>query len=280
MTSPQPTATAMATPTITSQCVSSAIVWVASVVHQTEASATIAPTDRSMPPPMITKVIPMLTTPITDAARRMVRLLSMLANCSPAVTTPTTQISSSATTRPGVAADAGAQHGEERVALLLRLERGLFDAGTVLAHAGTFPSMTRSRTVASSSSGGGGLVDDLALADDEDPVGETEHLLDLAGDDHDGDAAVGQRTDQLVDLGAGADVDAAGGLVEQQHPAVAQQPPGQHDLLLVAAGQGAHRAGDAVGTYVEAGGQLGRPASLLAAVEEAAAGRSGSSTTR
>ena len=103
--------------------------------------------------------------------------------------------------------------------------------------------MTRSRTLASSSSVGGGLVDHPALADDEDPVGEAEHLLDLAGDDHDGDAAVGEGADELVDLAAGADVDAAGGLVEQQHPAVAQQPAGEHDLLLVAAGQGAHGAG-------------------------------------
>ena len=55
------------------------------MVHHTEASAAIAPTDRSMPPPMITNVIPMLTTPITDASRRMVSALSMLANCSPAV---------------------------------------------------------------------------------------------------------------------------------------------------------------------------------------------------
>ncbi len=114
-------------------------------------------------------------------------------------------------------------------------------------------------------------MDDLALADDQDPVGETEHLLDLAGDDHDGDAAVGERPDQLVDLGAGADVDAAGGLVEQQHPAVAQQPSGQHDLLLVAAGQGADGAGHAVGGDVEAGGELGGAAPLLASVEEAEA---------
>ena len=62
--------------------------WVASVVAQTEASATIAPTDRSMPPPMITKVMPTVTTPMTEASRRMVRTLSTLAKRSPAVATP------------------------------------------------------------------------------------------------------------------------------------------------------------------------------------------------
>ena len=57
---------ASAVNTMTIQWKSSAIGWVASVVAQTDASATIAPTDRSMPPPMITKVMPTLTTPMTD----------------------------------------------------------------------------------------------------------------------------------------------------------------------------------------------------------------------
>ena len=57
---------ASAVTTMTIQWKFAAICWVASVVAQTEESATIAPTDRSMPPPMITKVMPTLTTPITD----------------------------------------------------------------------------------------------------------------------------------------------------------------------------------------------------------------------
>ena len=85
---------------MSSQCVSPAIVWVANVVAQTEQSARIAPTDRSMPPPVMTNVIPMLTTPMVEAKRRIVRVLSMLANRSPAVMTPAAQISRSATTRP------------------------------------------------------------------------------------------------------------------------------------------------------------------------------------
>src|SRR3954462_9585433 len=100
LTRPQPAPTSSAVTTMTIQCVSSAICWVASVVAQTEDSATIAPTDRSMPPPMITKVMPMLTTPITEASRRMVSTLSKSANRSPAVMTPTMHSSTSATTRP------------------------------------------------------------------------------------------------------------------------------------------------------------------------------------
>ena len=85
---------------MTSQVVEFARAWVASVVHHTELRARMAPTDRSMPPPVITKVMPTLTTPITAANRRMVSTLFGSANRSPAVTTPTTQSSSSATIRP------------------------------------------------------------------------------------------------------------------------------------------------------------------------------------
>ena len=60
------------------------------VVAQTDASPTTAPTERSIPPAVITKVMPMETTPITDASRRMVNRLSVLANRSPAVMMPTT----------------------------------------------------------------------------------------------------------------------------------------------------------------------------------------------
>ena len=48
---------------------------------------------------------------------------------------------------------------------------------------------------------------------------------------------VGQRGHVAVDLGLGADVDAARRLVEDQHLRAHRQPLAQHDLLLVAAGQ-------------------------------------------
>ena len=47
----------------------------------------------------------------------------------------------------------------------------------------------------------------------------------------------GQLVDQRLHLGLGADVDAAGRLVEQQHLRVQAQQPGEEHLLLVAAGQ-------------------------------------------
>jgi hypothetical protein len=63
--------------------------WLATVVHQTEASARIAPTLRSMPPAMITNVIPTVTTPITDAVVRMLSMLFQVRNSPGAVAVPT-----------------------------------------------------------------------------------------------------------------------------------------------------------------------------------------------
>ncbi len=63
LTSPQPTPTTIAVKRMPANPNS----WVATVVAHTEARATMAPTDRSMPPEMMTKVTPTVTTPITDA---------------------------------------------------------------------------------------------------------------------------------------------------------------------------------------------------------------------
>src|SRR5450830_347855 len=99
-TSPHTVPTASAAPTMTVQLVSRAMVWVARVVAQTDESPTTAPTDRSMPPAVMTKVIPTLSTPMTAARRRIVITLSTLANRSPAVTSPTTHRAMKAITRP------------------------------------------------------------------------------------------------------------------------------------------------------------------------------------
>lgn len=50
-----------------------------------------------------------------------------------------------------------------------------------------------------------------------------------------------QQMDQLVDAGLGTDVDADGRRVEDQDPRLGQHPLGQHDLLLIAAGQRRNR---------------------------------------
>ena len=51
------------------------------------------------------------------------------------------------------------------------------------------------------------------------------------------DALAREPAHEIVDAGLGADVDAAGRLVEDQDARLDREPLGQHDLLLVAAGQ-------------------------------------------
>src|SRR5699024_2429311 len=57
---------------------------------------------------------------------------------------------------------------------------------------------------------------DAAVAHDHDPVGHTDDLAHFGGDHDDALAGFGQFGDDTVDLILGADVDAAGGLIQDQ----------------------------------------------------------------
>ena len=84
------------------------------------------------------------------------------------------------------------------------------------------------------------LGDHAAVAQHADRVAEPEDLLQLGGDEQHRHAVVGESDDELLDLGLGADVDAAGRLVEDQQLGLGDQPAGQQHLLLVAAAEVAH----------------------------------------
>ena len=81
---------------------------------------------------------------------------------------------------------------------------------------------------------------DGAFEDGVDAVGEAQQLGQFGGDDDDALALVGQLLDDAVDLVLGADVDAAGGFVQDQQVRVGEHPLGQDHLLLVAAGELGH----------------------------------------
>ena len=108
-----------------------------------------APTDRSMPPPQMTKVMPMLMTPITEASRRIVMALSNEPNRSPAVAMPTTQSRTRAITQTQVAAERSWRAGRRARALLRGLRRHRLLAVRV----------GRGRSAASGGTVGGSRVD-------------------------------------------------------------------------------------------------------------------------
>ena len=86
------------------------------------------------------------------------------------------------------------------------------------------------------------LTDDLALVDDEDPVGEREDLLELERDEQDAPPLVALLDEPPVDELDRADVEPARRLRGDQDARVAVDLAREHDLLLVAAGEPAARA--------------------------------------
>ena len=84
-----------------------------------------------------------------------------------------------------------------------------------------------------------------------DPVAQRQHLVQLGGDEQHGRPAVALVDYPAVDVLDRADVEAPGGLGGHQERDRAGKLPGDHDLLLVAPGQGGHALVDRTGPDVE-----------------------------
>ncbi len=78
-------------------------------------------------------------------------------------------------------------------------------------------------------------VDDAARAHDGDAVADQHQFAQVARHDDEALALARLFGQHLINIKLGADIDAARGLVEQHHGAVAVQPAGDHHFLLVAA---------------------------------------------
>lgn len=85
---------------------------------------------------------------------------------------------------------------------------------------------------------------ELTAAHDGDAVADPEKFGQVAADDQNrfgfyafGSIALGERVDELINLGLGADIDASGRLIEQQNIDVGMQEPGDGYFLLVAAAE-------------------------------------------
>ena len=85
---------------------------------------------------------------------------------------------------------------------------------------------------------------DPPLAHDQDAVGHAQDLRQLGRDDDHRATLGGEAFDQGVDLGLGADIDAARRLVEQEDAGTRRDPAADDRLLLVAAAELADRAVD------------------------------------
>ena len=169
LTSPQPTPTSTAVKRMPAKPYS----WVATVVAHTEERATIAPTDRSMPPQVMTKVMPTVTTPMTEAWVRTSWRLRVSRNSSGLVMPPTTISAASTPSRERVRTSARAPMarqpaGRPAAGDLGRCRRGAARAASCCGpvrrpqmpaaswHVG-LPSITRSSTRCSSSSRAGAV---------------------------------------------------------------------------------------------------------------------------
>ena len=83
-----------------------------------------------------------------------------------------------------------------------------------------------------------GQVGDRApVAQHEHAVRALDDLLELGGDHQHAQALIGEFADERLNLGLGADVDAARRLVEDQELRIGAEPSRQQDLLLIAAGK-------------------------------------------
>src|SRR6266480_2112694 len=175
-------------------------------------SAAVEPTERSKPPPTMTKVMPMaITAMIDDCTRILVRLNGerkrLVSNAVAAQRTinETSGICPATFQRlplPFISAADGAAQ--------LRL----IDAGAAIE---------RCR--------------DASLPHGENAVAQPRKLGEIAGIDHCAGAAGDEIGEERVDLRLGRNVDALGRIVEQQHCNAPRQPFRQDHLLLIAAGQ-------------------------------------------
>ena len=139
-------------------------------------------------------------------------------------------------------------------------------------HAAPPPALPPVIAIPSSSSvtPGSNSPDDPALVDDEDAVGEREHLLELERDEQHGASLVALLDEPAVHELDRADVEPARRLRRDQDTRVARHLARDHDLLLVAARERGRARALVAAADVELGEELLAVGEELAEVQEAA----------
>src|SRR3954452_21165511 len=188
----------------------------------TAVSARMDPTDRSMPPVRMTKVIPIAITPTIDAWRETFRTLRTWKNSGATIAVTTRRAARMSSGRPWTPSP-----------LTIGFSRMAAVAARLGDDTGTSDCMTHDQLLRCCRPIDVGR--DVSLVHDQDPIAHLEHLRQLGGDEDHSHSPRAQRADDFVDLALGPDVHAARGLVEDQHIDVGLEPFGEDDLLLVAA---------------------------------------------
>src|SRR5438309_54562 len=185
-----------------------------SIVHAPAmpASASIEPTERSMPPEIMIAVMPTAMIALTLDRRRTFRKLSIVKNCEGARTDSAITINSRLT-----------KGSSWRINLVME-KNSLLDGGQVHYFVGSGFLC-------------GEISDELAAAHHENSVSDAKEFRQFGRDKEDGLAFFRERIEQPVNFAFGADVDAARRFVENHESRAGQKPAGDQQFLLIAAGK-------------------------------------------
>src|SRR5262245_42357051 len=175
-------------------------------------SAAVEPTERSKPPPTMTNVMPMaITAMIEDCTRMLVRLKGERKRLVSHAFAAHITMSEISRTLPARFHRRGARFilTADRI-----VQRRLVQACGAIERSRNPP-----------------------LPHGENTVAQARELAQIAGMDQRAAAARDDIADERVDLQLGRDIDALGGLIEQEHGNPPRQPFRQDHLLLIAAGE-------------------------------------------
>src|SRR5262245_46493464 len=85
------------------------------------------------------------------------------------------------------------------------------------------------------------LAGDLAAGHDQHTIGDGEDFGEVGRNQNDRRSAIGQFDEQTVNFGFGADIDAAGRLIDEQDTRLDEQPFGEQHFLLIPAAEAVDR---------------------------------------
>lgn len=108
-----------------------------------------------------------------------------------------------------------------------------------------------------------------AFAEDDDAAGEIHEFWEFGGYEEDGGAFAGELIEKLVNFAFRADIHAAGGFIDNEDFAVAGEPFGECDFLLITAAQAGDLSFEAGSFHTQFLGVLLRESAFILLADEA-----------